>query len=1372
MFSLASRAQQGISCGNSISLDLTPCISAKEMGTNETWFQLTAQTTVVKIRVSDPTDTSKPHIHRVVLYDDCNGTQLNNDYATSKTDGILELWYTQLIPGKQYIVETQEQFGLPVCDRCTKPGAGTFFDVCITHMPNGTLQPLTPCVESCGNNLFVNGDFEAGNTGFYVDQAVTYHNCTSIPGPFYYGICSNANILTSWWQEPAHSGISYFVDDGVTPSSQPDVVLWSQNVQVVQGKDYCLSFWFANIDPADADAGHPPHIIIDLWGNNTVVQHLDLGNINDVAGSNPNPWIHISFVWSSGSNTAVTVDVRSFDNGNSGSGNDLGMDDFEMSGLAPAGPTISASLPNPICTGQTLTLSVPLTQYETVVWQPGNFTTSSITVTPSTTTTYMATVSDACNTYTSTYTVQFIPFYPAFTYNPPSICVQTPVTFSNNTVTSLLTTYLWDFGDNTTSTATSPTHIYSSPGTYTVTLTASNSCGTLSLSQVVNVIPSTSTYNVNCCSGNLPTNYFTYDEQINGPIFIGGPLSNPTQWTPANGTIYVRGIVTIVTGASLNIAPGTVVEFDPLSRLVVQPGALLTVNSATLKGLSVCGTMWQGIEVWGDKNYSQSAVINPQTGQLYQGKAVISNSIIQDAHNGVVCGRSAGNNYDPNKGGGILVATGTQFLNCGYSVRATPHPHVSNTRITSCSFTSTTLLDPGYNTLNNYTYPNPNNQLYGYANGAQRTYTHVQTVGVQFLLVGDNTFNNSEYGVVGIHSSLRVIDWDGNGTGNTFSNTKTSELHGNIFASPFYANRVERNIYSSTSKAIHSVNGNGDRIINNRIISASNIAIGAQSSRAYTINDNSIGDASLICPIGVVASSSGIMGGMIGYTNGGNLFTQCNYGVVTFGNNPFLQIHCNNHDNQPGPTLVTNSWYNMMNSPLANQGRPALNLTDDRAGAGNKFIQTTPVTNEIFSGNIVFDYYRHNADQFGNSTIVTPTPIGVLNNANVINTNVNETSTSCIPSPPCTNCRTQLDQLDVQIAALETEKTEVSALIDGGQTQVLLDAINSNMSGGQLKNLLLANSPLSDQVLLAYIAKNGTPPGLIKDVVVPNSPVSASVRPALYSKINSMPNGVKNQIIAAQSSSNRTPAVVDAELQVVIGERQFVYNQQQYFYADQFEVDTTVKDSMYLLLLRENTEASKTTLASAYLADENYPAALNAINSLAPTNAEDQAEKDLLMLLYTIHSVGRNIYSMTFDEVQAVRNFANFSQDCPARASARVILFVVFGEPIEMEFNPSANRISSENQTQETSEDVYLGECYPNPANDKVSVGYNIPEGSTGMVEVFDVNGKVIYSQTVQSDYHVIEIATAEWSSGMYLCRLIVNSEIIGEEKIVISNGE
>ena len=37
-------------------------------------------------------------------------------------------------------------------------------------------------------------------------------------------------------------------------------------------------------------------------------------------------------------------------------------------------------------------------------------------------------------------------------------------------------TYLWDFGDGTTSTEEDPVHIYASPGIYTVTLTATNSC--------------------------------------------------------------------------------------------------------------------------------------------------------------------------------------------------------------------------------------------------------------------------------------------------------------------------------------------------------------------------------------------------------------------------------------------------------------------------------------------------------------------------------------------------------------------------------------------------------------------------------------------------------------------------------------------------------------------------------------------------------------------------------------------------------------------------------------------------------------------------------------------------------------------------------
>ncbi|MTK64044.1 MAG: PKD domain-containing protein, partial [Methanobacterium sp.] len=48
---------------------------------------------------------------------------------------------------------------------------------------------------------------------------------------------------------------------------------------------------------------------------------------------------------------------------------------------------------------------------------------------------------------------------------------------SSNTPTS----WLWDFGDGATSTDQNPVHVYNTPGTYTVTLTATNMAGNSNL---------------------------------------------------------------------------------------------------------------------------------------------------------------------------------------------------------------------------------------------------------------------------------------------------------------------------------------------------------------------------------------------------------------------------------------------------------------------------------------------------------------------------------------------------------------------------------------------------------------------------------------------------------------------------------------------------------------------------------------------------------------------------------------------------------------------------------------------------------------------------------------------------------------------------
>lgn len=93
-----------------------------------------------------------------------------------------------------------------------------------------------------------------------------------------------------------------------------------------------------------------------------------------------------------------------------------------------------------------------------------------------------------------------------FSANTTNTCSGT-IIFSDLT-TGNPTSWLWNFGDNTTSTAQNPTHTYSAAGTYTVTLTATNALG--------NDVETKTNY-ITVTSGNSPiaasctpitTNYF------------------------------------------------------------------------------------------------------------------------------------------------------------------------------------------------------------------------------------------------------------------------------------------------------------------------------------------------------------------------------------------------------------------------------------------------------------------------------------------------------------------------------------------------------------------------------------------------------------------------------------------------------------------------------------------------------------------------------------------------------------------------------------------------------------------------------------------------------------------------------------------------
>ncbi len=77
-----------------------------------------------------------------------------------------------------------------------------------------------------------------------------------------------------------------------------------------------------------------------------------------------------------------------------------------------------------------------------------------------------------------------------FVYTPHQPLVNSTVAFngSRSESSANILDYNWDFGDDTTGSGITPTHVYTKPGTYTVVLTVTSEVGTATYNQIVQVI--------------------------------------------------------------------------------------------------------------------------------------------------------------------------------------------------------------------------------------------------------------------------------------------------------------------------------------------------------------------------------------------------------------------------------------------------------------------------------------------------------------------------------------------------------------------------------------------------------------------------------------------------------------------------------------------------------------------------------------------------------------------------------------------------------------------------------------------------------------------------------------------------------------------
>jgi PKD repeat protein len=169
---------------------------------------------------------------------------------------------------------------------------------------------------------------------------------------------------------------------------------------------------------------------------------------------------------------------------------------------------------------------------------------------------------------------------------PGTLCFdQQPVLFTN--ASTCYTSLLWNFGDGGTSTATNPSHSYSAPGTYTVTLTAFNGAVSDVSTQTVTILAGPSvTINglTQICSNDLQTthcaslsgNNFTYNWSATGGTIIGysgmGTLCPIVNWSPAGGTLTLtmtNNLTGCSTTTSINVTvlPAPPVQINGLTTI-------------------------------------------------------------------------------------------------------------------------------------------------------------------------------------------------------------------------------------------------------------------------------------------------------------------------------------------------------------------------------------------------------------------------------------------------------------------------------------------------------------------------------------------------------------------------------------------------------------------------------------------------------------------------------------------------------------------------------------------------------------------------------------------------------------------------------------
>lgn len=881
-----------------------------------------------------------------------------------------------------------------------------------------------------------------------------------------------------------------------------------------------------------------------------------------------------------------------------------------------------------------------------------------------------------------------------------------------------------------------------------------------------------------------------YYNPISGHVGDDIDITTNSTWN-SNGKVY--GTVHVKQGATLTIENCTLQFFNHLktddnnkddddvlspthaTKIVVEPGANLIINNATLESVETCDDMWYGIEVWGDATQDQYD-------QSKHGVVTASHSTFKNMEWGLMASKP----YDIRKGildlshsGGIIYAEWCNFVDNKRSLGFSKYTKdYSASVIAYCNFTNTNRKPVETVAL----WDHHGMQFYGNTFTSNSAWpvkergTAIRSVSATYLLGSQysgegNTFSNYYRGVFATStSSFDNINQPLTCEYNSFTNCNRAIYLQGTDNTHVNHNQITHNTVPDVTEAIYGIYIDGC----SAYFCQNNTLYGTTASGAQTF--------------GIVVANHGYNPEQVR----NNVVEGYLIGLVAEGTNGTEINQSGNHIFK-GLSFLCNS----LNNPVIDLGLLPYSLSGYESGY---LIQQGTCT----SGIPVEDVSSPGDNRFSNCA--STGSINILSTSAGFNGYIYPTNGSSpgafypactFWAPRITPCNTALISLpvscdvrnkriaeidsgisrDTALAAISGYTNQIAygkGLIDGGETDhwiIALKLTEGDSSGiAPVLDSLLALDAVSETVLQQIVKHPlaGYAFTHVYDILVKNSSLSDSMIALLVASDLPFSSGELDDLESMQDSISPERSI-QSQVSSLISKK-YAYTQD---IKDAWAREGRFEDIMWLLP-QTGEEADKLSLVDYY---QRIDSAAGVDSLLAQLTADGILDSNVIKLKRLELDISRDTVSI--DHLDSVRLgiLQSMSENggSPSFLRAKALLALNNVQPYE-EYIPT---ISISGKTDMKKTPARLDQVrtvtkqslalIPNPATNVVQIVVQLDStGEGSQLKILDIMGKVKDVYDLKGQYNKITVPLGSYTSGVYFCSVLNGGKLITTAKLAI----